>query len=337
SSGKIAVVPLLRKDFESRIVQKENPVKNKTVLQIPAFDEKSLEVNREKNNKISRDQSFSSFQKGNILSKRTSFLQESSAKNEAGIETNNYQILIPGDIDYPKITITDFANEIGKQPSIVIDKSVGSSLERKKTQNSQKSVKENGLYAGIIAGPDFSKVKSEDFMKPGFSAGIFLGYQINNRLFAETGFTNGTKYYSSDGQVFHEAGAAMPDGMVVNNLQSYSRVLEIPVKIGYRVYNKNRFSLFVAAGVSAYIMTMEKNNYNVTMNGTEEKMVGIYEKHNVKTPAEFNLSTGWEYHLKGLMNIRIEPYLKLPLQGIGVGKLPVTSAGLQIGIYRMIK
>lgn len=337
SSGKIAVGPLLRKDFENKNVQKGNPVKNKTVSKIPATDEKSLEVNREKNNKISKNQSFSSIQKGNILSKRASYLQEIPAKNETGIGTSNYPILIPGNFDYPKITITDFANEIEKQPTIVIDGGVGSSLEKKKTQKSQKSVKENGLYAGIIGGPDFSKVKSGDFRKPGFNAGIFLGYQINKKIFAETGFTSGTKYYSSDGQVFHESGAAMPDGMVVNNLQSYSRVLEIPVKIGYRVYKRNRSSFFVAAGVSAYIMTMEKNNYNVTMNGTEEKMVGLYEKHNVKTPAEFNLSTGWEYHLKGLMNIRIEPYLKLPLQGIGVGKLPVTSAGLQIGIYRMIK
>ena len=337
SSGNMAVSLSLKKEFENKNVQKENLVENKAVPKIPGADEKSPGVKRENSNKISEGISFSSFQKGNILSKRTSFLRKSFAKNETGIETNNYPILIPENFDYPKITITDFANEIGKQPTILIDSNPVLSSEKKKAQNFKKSVKENGLYAGIISGPDFSKVKSGDFRKPGFNAGIFLGYQINKKLFAETGFTSGTKYYSSDGQVFHEAGAAMPDGMVVNNLQSYSRVFEIPLKIGYRVYKKNRSSFFVAAGVSAYIMTMEKNNYNVTMNGTEEKMVGIYEKNNVKTPAEFNLSTGWEYHLKGLMNVRIEPYLKLPLQGIGVGKLPVTSAGFQIGIYRMIK
>lgn len=218
-----------------------------------------------------------------------------------------------------------------------MDSSAVSSLEKKKKNSSRKSSKENGLYAGIIAGPDFSKVKSGNFRGPGFNAGIFFGYQINKKFFAETGFSSGSKYYSSDGRIFNEEGAAMPDGMVIDNLQSYSRILEIPVKIGYRIYKKNRSSFFVAAGVSAYIMTMEKNNYNVTMNGNEEKMVGLYEKKNVKIPAEINFSTGWEHHLKGLMNIRIEPYLKLPLQGIGVGKLPVTSAGLQVGIYRMIK
>ena len=337
SSGKIAVAPVPRKDFENKNVQKENPVKNKIASQNPVAGEQPLNVNSEKNNETSKGISFSPVQKGNILLKRTFSLPGSSTKNESGFETSSYPILIKSDIDYPKITFSAFANEIEKQPKIVIDSSLILSSEKKKTQTSKKSVKENGLYAGIIAGPDFSKVKSEDFRKPGFNAGIFLGYQISKKFFAETGFTSGTKYYSSDGQTFHEQGAAMPDGMVVNNLQSYSRVLEIPLKIGYRIYKKNRSSFFVAAGVSAYIMTMEKNNYNVTMNGNEEKMVGLYEKNNVKTPAEFNLSTGWEYHLKGLMNIRIEPYLKLPLQGIGVGKLPVTSAGIQLGIYRMIK
>ena len=68
------------------------------------------------------------------------------------------------------------------------------------------------------------------------------------------------------------------------------------------------------------------------MNGAYEKMEGIYKKNNVKIPAVFSISAGLEHRLSGLLQIRIEPYLKLPLQGVGVGKLPVTSAGIQIGL-----
>ena len=129
----------------------------------------------------------------------------------------------------------------------------------------------------------------------------------------------------------------MPDGMIVNNLESRSRILEIPLKIGYLLYRKRNTNIFVAAGIAAYIMTKEKNNYNITENGNPGKMVGLYEKSNFKMPAAFSVSAGWEHHLSGLLKIRIEPYLKLPMQGIGVGKLPVTSAGIQIGITRQFK
>lgn len=337
SSGKIAEASMRRNDNENKNVQTENPVKNKTLSQNPVADEKSLGANSVKNTKISNDLSFSPVQKSDVLWKTTSTFPKSLTKNETGIEINNHPILLNNDIDYPQILFTSTANEIEKQPKLVIDSIAVSSSEKAKINSRKKSSKENGLYAGIIAGPDFSKVKSGNFRGPGFNAGIFLGYQINKKFFAETGFSNASKYYSSDGKIFNEEGAAMPDGMVVNNLESYSRILEIPVKIGYRFYKKNRSSFFVTTGVSAYIMTREKNNYNVTMNGNEEKMVGLYLKNNIKTPAEFNLSAGWEHHLKRLMNIRVEPYLKLPLQGIGVGKLPVTSAGIQVGIYRILK
>ncbi|MEO6838304.1 MAG: hypothetical protein ABI185_07935, partial [Ginsengibacter sp.] len=117
-------------------------------------------------------------------------------------------------------------------------------------------------------------------------------------------------------------------------LQSRSKILEIPLNIGYQFYAKKNTNLFVATGIAAYIMTKEKNNYNITENGNPGKMIGVYKKSNLKMPAVFNISAGLEERLSGLINLRIEPYLKLPLQGIGVGKLPVTSAGIQIGLTR---
>ena len=99
SSGNMAVSLSLKKEFENKNVQKENPVENKAVPKIPGADEKAPGVKRENSNKISEGISFSSFQKGNILSKRTSFLRKSFAKNETGIETNNYSILIHENFD----------------------------------------------------------------------------------------------------------------------------------------------------------------------------------------------------------------------------------------------
>ncbi len=129
----------------------------------------------------------------------------------------------------------------------------------------------------------------------------------------------------------------MPSGMVINDLQSRTKILEIPLKAGFYFYNSKKIKYFIAAGASAYIMMNERNSYNVTMNGAVEKMEGVYQKTNTKIPAVLNISAGVQQHISGSLNIIIEPYLKLPLQGIGVGKLPVTSAGIQIGISKSLK
>ncbi len=210
------------------------------------------------------------------------------------------------------------------------------STEKKKKPSIIKPVHEKGFYAGVMVGPDFSKVQSGPFSSVGFNSTFLAGYKIN-KIFFETGLSSATKYYYSEGKAFNEKGASMPDGMKVNNLESRSKILEIPIKAGYYFYQKKKTNLFISGGVATYIMTNEKNNYNVTMNGSPEKMEGLYTKNNLKMPAVFSISAGVEKNISGLIKIRIEPYLKLPLQGIGVGKLPVTSAGIQIGITGRLK
>ncbi len=213
------------------------------------------------------------------------------------------------------------------------NKNLSSSIKKTKSSGTE-ITRENGFYLGMIAGPDFSNVKSSAFSNPGVGVGIVAGYDISKVVFIETGVVGNSKYYYSEGEMFNKESASMPDEMIVNNLESRSEIIEIPIKIGYRFCQTKNTELFAAGGIAAYIMTKEENHYNVTMNGTPEKMEGIYTKNNSKFPAILSISAGLEEKISGILKIRIEPYLKLPLQGIGVGELPVTSAGIQIGLVR---
>jgi hypothetical protein len=60
-----------------------------------------------------------------------------------------------------------------------------------------------------------------------------------------------------------------------------------------------------------------------------------------KTPYHYlfsivDLSIGYEQKLGKIGNLRIEPYLRIPLSGIGTGDLSILSAGLNLGITRRI-
>jgi hypothetical protein len=246
---------------------------------------------------------------------------ESAENSKTAIEENISEVKKAGDL---------------KQPVNANETSASSKNGDKKTALIQRK---KGLYIGVITGFDFSKVQSASYDNSGFDAGLLLGYRINHALSLESGIVWNKKNYLSEGKNFdmNEIRSTMPSGMVINNLESNSSLIEIPLKARFDFIPGKRSNIFLTGGVSAYIMTKEKNQYTATVNGAVEKVSGVYKKADYGLPAVTGFSLGYEYNFYKSLNIRIEPFLKIPLQGMGVGKLPVTSAGLQIGITSHLK
>jgi cytoskeletal protein RodZ len=222
---------------------------------------------------------------------------------------------------------------LSKDVSIVEENSANVSLKKKPSAQDKR-----GLYFGLIAGPDLSKVHSRPF-NFGFDAGLLFGYKINSKISLETGLIKGRKNYTSDGSNFNMAkiSQSMPAGMTINDLASKSNLIEISLKVKYSFMTKKNSGFFVSGGLSSYIMTMEKNLYNTSVNGNPEKFNGVYYKNNYRFPADATISAGYEHSISNNLDFKIEPFLKIPLQGVGVGSLPVTSTGLQVGITRKLK
>ena len=195
------------------------------------------------------------------------------------------------------------------------------------------------FYIGFAGGPDFSKVQSTPFNNLGFDIGLVAGISVNNKISFETGIIWNKKNYRSEGAKFSidKIKSTMPAGMIINNLESESSLIEIPLNIQYNFILKKKSGLFISTGISAYIMTKEKNMYNVTMNGTAEKITGMYVKNNYGLPAVVNISAGYTQKISKYLELRIAPFLKIPLQGMGVGSLPITSTGLHVGIIHQFK
>lgn len=129
----------------------------------------------------------------------------------------------------------------------------------------------------------------------------------------------------------------MPTGMVINQLKTSSTLLEIPLSVKYDFYRSGRNRLFLNAGVSSYIMLKELNEYNVILNGQQDKLTGKYMQKSFVLPSVTSLSFGYQQQISKHSKLRIEPYIKIPLKGIGIGSLPVTTAGLQLAITSNLK
>jgi hypothetical protein len=194
--------------------------------------------------------------------------------------------------------------------------------------------KKYGFYWGIAAGPQLNEVRTQGMKKLGADIGLLAGYKLNRNLSVETGVFFSKKYYFSDGKYFDmsKMGSSMPPGMEIVSIEGSSSLLEIPIKLKYDFLQNNKRRIFSSAGISSYIMIRERNYYHALFNGTEENMSGSYKDMTHYAAAAINLSAGYEQRTGKQNSIRIEPYIQIPIRGIGVGTMPVTSAGLRIGI-----
>lgn len=201
-----------------------------------------------------------------------------------------------------------------------------------------KTKKQNGLYAGAIIGVGYNAVKNQALTKPGLELGLRAGYRFNKNLSAETEIIFDKKYYYSDGKYFNmvKVATTMPTGMKVLSLHGSSSVFEIPIKIKYNFLLNNNRKIFATAGVTSLILSKEKNDYLALLNGSKQNISTVYNQSHNYFAAAIDLSIGYEFNIQKNKTLRIEPYLQVPLKGIGVGAMPVTGVGLHIG-YTLFK
>lgn len=185
----------------------------------------------------------------------------------------------------------------------------------------------------LSAGPDLSfasgKAGSLETVK-----GIGIGYQINDRFSLRTGFYTARKIYTAEAKDYKFSGNV---GNYYPNLKSVDGdciVYEIPLLLNYNIVKGDRFSWFVSGGLSTLFMHQEEYNYYYkpwpTGNYVHKKwIVSDKNKHYFSLLA---LSAGYSRKLNDRLFIQAEPYMRLPLKGVGEGKVDLKSAGVLFSI-----
>lgn len=77
------------------------------------------------------------------------------------------------------------------------------------------------------------------------------------------------------------------------------------------------------------------NQYQTITDGMQRNLTGTYNNMSLHSAASLKLSIGYEKNIRKAVRIRLEPYIQIPLKGIGVGSMPVTTTGVHIGFFRL--
>jgi len=198
----------------------------------------------------------------------------------------------------------------------------------KKEPEKKQDKKVKGLELGLMTGPDLSTVKFGPVYKTGYNFGVQVGYRFSNRWSVNTGVIYTKKFYKADSADFHYK-TNWPN-YKLRNVEGNCAMWEIPVNVRYDVSFNEKRRWFVSTGLSTYLMDKEDyvlyygNNWN---NYIMETSVN----NDVNSNYIFsivNLSAGMERSFGKRFSLQAEPYLKVPLKGLGMGSMRMTSYGV---------
>ncbi len=225
-------------------------------------------------------------------------------------------------------------NSITSIATIAI-KNTDSSLPARREGNTVSSTrKQHFFYAGVMGGVDASTVKFQPINGAGYTLGLLLGYRFSSKWSLEAGILWDKKKYYTDGEYFNTTKANIPAGVQIQDMNGNCNMFEIPIDVKYDFVKKGSGHFFVTAGLSSYVMKKEAYNYTAVYYGQQYNANKSYSNSSRDWFSIAQFSVGYEKQLSKKYNFRIEPYLKIPLQGLGIGSLPITSMGLNVGLTR---
>lgn len=233
--------------------------------------------------------------------------------------------------------LTDTAASVITQPQVVVTDSNTANNTPVIVKKQVKQQQTKGFYYGILASPDISTVKGQRVANVGYGLGVIVGYRLSERLAIETGVLWDRKYYYSKGDYFSTKKLPVQSYVHITDVDGWCNMYELPLNVRYFFANGKKSSWYVNAGVSSYLMKKESYDYRYTRYGQPGAMSWDYDN---ATKNWFNIihaGIGWERRAGVLGTLRVEPYLKASVGGVGIGSLPLTSFGLNVGITRSVK
>jgi hypothetical protein len=182
----------------------------------------------------------------------------------------------------------------------------------------------------LSVGPGFSYVDLDYFGKTTFSYGAGIRYSFAKRFAVRTGFYITKKIYSADPSDYHPPQIFWTYNPNLQKIDADCQVYEIPLNVSYDFGQRKKHNWFGALGLSSYIMKQEVYDYYSKVANGQPSFTSssTINNQNKNIFSILTLSGGYQYNITNRFSIAAEPYIELPLNGIGFGRIKLNSGGL---------
>jgi hypothetical protein len=216
----------------------------------------------------------------------------------------------------------------------VTDKPVQPITVQQKKKERVQAKKSNSFFFNFSAGPDLSFAGSNKLGTTKLVVGAGLGYTFNKRYTLLAGLYSGNKVYTALPDAYHPPAVFYTYYPYLEKVDADCKVLEIPVSLSYHFNTSHSQNWFVTAGLSSFLMKKEEYNYYYkrSTTGPVYQRKWTINNENKHFLSALTLSGGYQRTISRHLSVLIEPYLKLPLTGVGYGKVKLHSAGVLFSV-----
>lgn len=210
------------------------------------------------------------------------------------------------------------------------------------TDNTKETVKKvtkktssfnKNLSFSFSFGPDISSVGIDRPGKLGLPYGVGVSYALSKNISIRTGFFVGKKIYDADSADYHPPSNFWSYYSNLQKIDANCLVYEIPVSVVYNFAADKKHNWFVSGGLSSYLMKKEEYEYYYKNSwGQPQLYQRTYKNENSHFFSVLNLSGGYKYSLSDRVSLMGEPYVKIPVSGVGYGKVKLNSAGIMFTV-----
>jgi hypothetical protein len=206
---------------------------------------------------------------------------------------------------------------------IAINKNSTAVIKAKK--NTKKFADKFAITFSGAADVSYIEINNAGKLKPAY--GVGLNYAIGKRFTISSGLYICKKIYSATPyQYKFSSGYPNPNLIKIN---ADCNVYEIPVAVYYDFKQIKNHNWFSSIGLSSFLMKKESYDYFYkTATGQTWNYVKTINNENKHYLSVLTLSGGYKYKLNNRLSLIAAPYLKIPLSGIGLGKIKLNSTGL---------
>jgi len=202
-------------------------------------------------------------------------------------------------------------------------------MQKKEKQKPGRQKKTSAFAITFTAGPDLTTVGLSEIGKINLSYGAGLSYSFN-RFTLRSGFYVSKKMYSAGPDEYHPPEHYWTYYVDLDKVDADCKVYEIPVTVSYNFSQSRTHNWFASAGLSTYLMKRETYDYYYKnpMTQAPDTKSWTLKNGNKHFFSIINLSAGYERKLSNKLSLIAEPYIKIPMEGIGFGSIKLNSAGV---------
>ncbi len=168
--------------------------------------------------------------------------------------------------------------------------------------------------------------------------GFGFQYSIGGKILVRTGLNVVKKIYSGQDGDYHAPPGSWAFNITFDNIEANCKVLEIPLSVAYKIKEYKKSGLYISVGSSSYFMKREDYQfYFKGQNGNDTTRSAHFINNSDHYFSSLNFSAVAEKRINNKFSLLAEPFVKLPLSGIGFGKVRIYNIGVLITAKFQIK